>query len=431
MNFLKSFFTKELFKILSINGANISVRLVTGFLVSKVMAVFVGIAGMGVLGLVKNFITLLDTFLLLGTKNGIISKLAASKDDEGYKNYVISLFWLFFGFSMLVAFVVMLFYQSINNYFFANQVTSIWVFVLLVFSIPFQAISLYFNAVLNGIRAYKVVSLIGIFTNVLNLFFSIFLMWKFNTEGAIISLFVSSLLFFGVSAYFFSKSFSFKMFFKPFLFVISEIKPLLNYSGMTLISTLISIALAYYIRIEIITRFSMEFAGYYEAILRISSIYMIFTGTFITFYFLPEIAKCESKEQINKIIKLYLTNVIPLFCIGMLVLFLTADYIIPLFYTKSFLVITPYIKYQIVLDIIKAIYVIFGIQFFAFGNIKGFLFTEMISFSFQFLFLFLLLPIYGFEAVWYSQILSSIIYLITLIYYFKLNPLKLKTNSNE
>lgn len=45
MNFLKSFFTKELFKILSINGANISVRLVTGFLVSKVMAVFVGIAG--------------------------------------------------------------------------------------------------------------------------------------------------------------------------------------------------------------------------------------------------------------------------------------------------------------------------------------------------------------------------------------------------
>jgi hypothetical protein len=73
---------------ISINGANISVRLLAGFLTSKAMAIFVGIAGMGVLGLVKNFITLLDTFLLLGTKNGIISKLATSKNDEYNKNYV-------------------------------------------------------------------------------------------------------------------------------------------------------------------------------------------------------------------------------------------------------------------------------------------------------------------------------------------------------
>ena len=93
-NFFKQFFSKELFKILSINGANISVRLLAGFLTNKAMAIFVGIAGMGVLGLVKNFITLLDTFLLLGTKNGIISKLATSKNDEDNKNYVLSLFWL-------------------------------------------------------------------------------------------------------------------------------------------------------------------------------------------------------------------------------------------------------------------------------------------------------------------------------------------------
>lgn len=431
MNFIKTFFTKEIFKILSINGANISVRLIVGFLTSKAMAVFVGIAGMGILGLVKNFVSLLDAILLLGTKNGIISKLATTKDNEDYKNYIISLFWLFFVFSILIAIVVLIFHQTINRYFFANQISSFYIFILLFLSIPFQAISLFFNSVLNGIRAYKLVSLIGIFTNILNLFFSIFFMWKFKIEGAIISLFITSFLFFIVSYYFFSKSFPIKLLFKPFNFILEEVKPLLNHSIMTLISSLISIALLYYIRIQIINRFSIEFAGYYEAILRISSVYMIFIGTFITFYFLPEIAKCEFNEQINKIIKLYLTNVFPLFCLGMLLLFLTADYIIPLFYTESFLIIKPYIKYQIILDIIKAIYVIFGIQFFAFGNIKGFLITEMVSFSVQFMLLFYTLPVFGFEAVWYSQILSSAIYLIVLIYYLKLNPLKLKTNSSE
>jgi PST family polysaccharide transporter len=427
-NFFKQFFSKELFKILSINGANISVRLLAGFLTNKAMAIFVGIAGMGVLGLVKNFITLLDTFLLLGTKNGIISKLATSKNDEDNKNYVLSLFWLFFGFSVLIALMVLLFYKSINNYFFANQITSIWVFFLLVFSIPFQALSLYFNSILNGLRTYKVVSLIGIFTNVLNLFFSIFLMWKFNVEGAIISLFVSSFLFFIVSAYFFSKPYPFKLFFKSFEFVLNDVKPLLNHSAMTLISTLISVALAYYIRIQIITRFSMDFAGYYEAILRISSIYMIFIGTLISFYFLPEIAKCETQQQINKIIKQYITTIIPLFCIGMIVLFFTSNSLIPLFYSADFLVISPYIKYQIILDIIKAIYVIIGIQFFAFGNIKGFLITEMISFCIQFLLLYFTLPIFGFESVWYSQIISSFVYLLIIIYYFKTNPLKIVNN---
>jgi len=430
-HFFKSFFSKELFKILSINGANISVRLVTGFLTSKIMAIFVGIAGMGALGLVKNFITLLDTFLILGTKNGIISKLAASKNEDDKKNYVVTLFWLFFILSIVVAFFVLLCNKFINNYFFANQISSFWIFVLLVFSIPCQALALYFNAILNGLRAYKTVSLIGILTNIVNMLFSIFLMWKFGIEGAIISLFVSSLLFFVISAYYFSKPFPFQMLFNPFEFVSNEIKPLLNHSAMTLFSTLISVALAYYIRIEIINRFSLDFAGYYEAILRISSLYMIFTGTFVTFYFLPEIAKCESQNQINKIIKSYLKNIIPMFCIGMLVLFFTSDYIIPLFYTKSFLVITPYLKYQIMLDIIKAIYVIFGIQFFAFGNIKGFIFTEIVSFSVQFILLLITFPIFGFEAVWYSQIASSLIYFLVLLYYIKQNPMQLNASKNE
>jgi O-antigen/teichoic acid export membrane protein len=429
--FIKKIFTTELFKILSINGANISVRLVVGFITSKATALFVGIAGMGALGLVKNFISLLDTFLLLGTRNGIVSKLAGAKSDIEKNNYVVSLFWLFFGFSVFIALVVFIFNSFINRFFFANQISSIWIVVLLVLSIPFQALSLYFNAILNGIRSYKVVSVIGIFTNIFNLFFTVFLMWKFHVEGAIISLFVSSFLFFLFSAYFFSKPFPLKLFFQPYTFVFGEIKPLINHSAMTLISTLISVTLSYFIRLQIIKKYSLEYAGYYEAILRISTFYMIFISTFVSFYFLPEIAKCTSTNQINRLIKTYLTNIFPLFCVGMLILYFTSDSIIPVFYTKNFLVIAPYIKYQIILDIIKAIYFIIGIQFFAFGNIKGFLMTEMVSFIFQFAFFIIALQVFGFKGVWYSQIASSIIYLLTIIYYFKKYPSKLNVSKNE
>jgi len=73
---IDKFYSKELYKIFSVSGVRILIQLIVGFLSSKAIAFFVGIAGMGVIGLVKSFTSFFNNFLLLGTQNGIITSLA-------------------------------------------------------------------------------------------------------------------------------------------------------------------------------------------------------------------------------------------------------------------------------------------------------------------------------------------------------------------
>ena len=310
--------------------------------------------------------------------------------------------------------------MEINKYFFVNQIHSDWILFLFVISIPFQAISLLFNAVLNGKSEYKNVASIGMITNILTLIVSVFLMRTYNLQGAIIGLLFTSIIMFVISSYFFFKIYSVTIFFQPFQFIKQEIQPLLNYSIMSLVSIIMSFAFSYYMRITIIDKFSLEYAGYYEAVLRISGFYMIFINTFVSFYYLPELAKCSSKVEVMLLTNEYYKKIFPLFVIGLVILLLGVDFFVPFFFNKSFLVITPFVKYQVVLDIIKSICLILGIRFFAFGKTKGFLLTEIFSFTINFILFVIAMHFFDFRGVWYSQIASSFLYFIILVVFFKM-----------
>jgi PST family polysaccharide transporter len=413
-------YSKELYKIFSVSGVRILIQLIVGFLSTKAIAFFVGIAGMGVIGLVKTFASFFNNFLLLGTQNGIVTSLASKRKIKNEEIFIVSLFWLFLFLSTFISIIFFIFFEKINKYFFVNQIQSDWILFLFVISIPFQAISLLFNAVLNGKSEYKNVASIGMITNVLTLIVSVFLMLIYNLQGAIIGLLFTSIIMFVISSYFFLKIYSVTIFFQPFQFVKQEIQPLLNYSLMSLVSIIMSFSFSYYMRITIIDKFSLEYAGYYEAVLRISGFYMIFINTFVSFYYLPELAKCSSKVEVMLLTKEYYKKIFPLFVIGLVILLLGVDFFVPFFFNKSFLVITPFVKYQVVLDIIKSICLILGIRFFAFGKTKGFLLTEIFSFTINFILFVIAMHFFDFRGVWYSQIASSFLYFIILVVFFKM-----------
>ncbi|WP_396163170.1 oligosaccharide flippase family protein [Flavobacterium sp.] len=413
-------YSKELYKIFSVSGVRILIQLIVGFLSTKAIAFFVGIAGMGVIGLVKTFTSFFNNFLLLGTQNGIVTSLASKRKIKNEEIFIVCLFWLFLFLSTFISIIFFIFFEEINKYFFVNQIQSDWILFLFVISIPFQAISLLFNAVLNGKSEYKNVASIGMITNVLTLIISVFLMRTYNLQGAIIGLLFTSIIMFVISSYFFLKIYSVIIFFQPFQFVKQEIQPLLNYSLMSLVSIIMSFAFSYYMRITIIDKFSLEYAGYYEAVLRISGFYMIFINTFVSFYYLPELAKCSSKVEVMLLTNEYYKKIFPLFVIGLVILLLGVDFFVPFFFNKSFLVITPFVKYQVVLDIIKSTCLILGIRFFAFGKTKGFLLTEIFSFTINFILFVIAMHFFDFRGVWYSQIASSFLYFIILVVFFKM-----------
>lgn len=415
---ITKFYSKELYKVFSVSGFRIFIQLLVGFLTSKALAIFVGISGMGIIGLVRNVISFMGEFLLFGTQNGIVKNLASQKNIKDEEKFLVTLFWFYFSISLIISILFVSFFKTINHIFFIDKITNFWIVFLFAICIPFQAISLFFNSVLNGKSKYKSVATIGMYSSIASLLISVLLMRFYRLEGALIGLIFTSIITFIISSFFFSKLYPLAIFIKHFKFNSKVIYPLLNYSLMSLVSIVISFSFSYYIRIEIIKKFTLEYAGYYEAIQRISGFYMLFINTFITFYYLPELAKCSSNKEIKKLTKEYYKNIIPIFSIGLLILLIGVDYIIPFFYNQKFLVISPYVKYQVLLDFIKALYLIIGVRFYAFGKTKGFLMTEIFSFAINFLFFTIAIYLFDFKGVWYGQILSSLIYFLLLIIVF-------------
>ena len=66
---------------------------------------------------------------------------------------------------------------------------------------------------------------------------------------------------------------------------------------MTLFSSILTPIVYIYIRKLIITAQSIEAAGYYEAMSRISSFYMMFITTLVSLYYLPELSKTATLQE--------------------------------------------------------------------------------------------------------------------------------------
>ena len=79
------------------------------------------------------------------------------------------------------------------------------------------------------------------------------------------------------------------------------LKKLSSYSLMALVSSVFGPIVFLAIRTKIITSIGLEKAGFWEAISRISSYYMLFVTTILMIYFLPKLAASKSNTETKSI----------------------------------------------------------------------------------------------------------------------------------
>ena len=80
MDIFKKISQNQLFKVTSLSSFSILVRLITGFLSSKVIAYFVGPSGMALMGNLRSFTSLLESVGTLGIQNGVLQNVAKNRD---------------------------------------------------------------------------------------------------------------------------------------------------------------------------------------------------------------------------------------------------------------------------------------------------------------------------------------------------------------
>lgn len=420
MNILKKIVQNQLFKASSLSSFSIIIRLVTGFVSSKVIAHFIGPSGMALMGNLRSFSSLLDSIGTLGVQSGVLQNVAKNHSDKILvADIVRKIFWILIIVSLSLSLLLIFGNSFIGNLIFNQNYQYYFVLYFIAFLLPFQILHLFFITVLNGLSYYKKVTQISIYGYIMSLLISFVLIWFYGINGALVSLSISSFFLFLFSSYFFFKAFPFQLICKEINVDFSILKGLIPFGIMSLFTAIVTPIIYIFIRNSITSEVSIEASGWFEAMQRISGFYFMFISTLVSFYFLPEMIKANSDNEKLSLTKKFFYQVIPIFLLVLIAIYFCKDYIIKLLLTPNFGQVRNLFFWQLLGDLFKAMSLILGIRFYVLKDVKGYLITESISFIVFFITAFLFIPLFGATGAVLSYAVTYFIYLLVLIFYFR------------
>ena len=394
------------------------IRVINGFIIVKVMAIYVGPSGLALIGQFQNFISILMSFATGAVNGGIVKYTAEYRDDELEKQKLwstairISLGATFFTSLMLV-----ILHNYLSNIFFkTDEYGSIFIiFAIVLFLSVLNSLSL---AILNGQKEIKKLILINIISSFIGLLLTTILAYFYGLYGAILSYTIGQALVFFITIFFIIRSKWFKI--KFFIDKLDKeyLKKLSKYTAMALISTLTVPLTQMIVRNYIGESLSWEEAGYWEAIWKISTTYLMLITTTLTIYYLPRLSEIKEKYELRQEIWSGYKIIMPVTITMAFSIYLLKDIIILILFTKDFMPMSDLFLYQLIGDVFKIGSWLLSFLMIAKAMTKLFILTE-IAFSLSFITLsFLFINLYGLIGVTLAFAVNYFLYFWTILYIF-------------
>ncbi len=405
-----------LIKTSLLNAIAVFIKMLTLLGINKVIAIYVGPMGYAAVGQFQNAIQMVTT-LGTGAVNSGIIKYTAEFDENLEKQIK---YWSTAGAvivysSLICSFFIFAFNNELALYFLKNDGYKD-VFTFLAISIPFLTLNSFLLSILNGKKEISRYVIANIFGSLLSIIIVSMLAEYMKLKGILIALATYQSFSF-LSTLYICKNLSWFRF--SFLFGRIDknvAKRLLGFATMTFVAAITAPLCLITVREILSIKLGIQFAGYWEAMWRLSSAYLMFATTTLGVYFLPKLSSIRSSElifqEINKGYKL----VIPLLFFSSLIIYLVKDFLILALFSKDFLPMEELFLFQLIGDILKIGGWIVAFVMISKAMIKEYVITQ-ISFSIVFPFLTLILTdLIGFQGVAVAHFLNYGIYWVTVSY---------------
>jgi PST family polysaccharide transporter len=301
------------------------------------------------------------------------------------------------------------------------------IFLALALALPWYAASILLVSVLNGLGQFQQVIRVNLWGNFLGLLVSLVLVWQLHTQGALLSLVIPPALLFVVVFYYLNKKIHFADLLSWQAFDRQLLWQLSSYSLMALVATVLGPLVYVQVRNLVIGQLGLVQAGYWEAMTRISSYYFLFIATLLSVYFLPKLSQAKTNKATQQVFFSYYKLVLPLFVLGLFILYLGRNFWVPLLFSKAFAPVTDLFFLQMVGDVFKAASLILGYQFFAKKMTVSFILCELASLSAFYVATLICLPKFQLQGVVMAQALAYMGYFFLLVGVFR-NQLLVQEN---
>ena len=407
----------NLLKTSVLNGVAVLIKTATMFILNKILAVYVGPGGYAAIGQFQNFIQMVTTFAGSAINTAVIKYTAEYHEDETKQRAI----WKAAGssvliFSFIFSLIILIFQKQLSLYIFqttAYQSVFAWFAAFLVL---FNLNAL-FLAILNGKKEILKLVVANIVGSVLSLLVTSTLAIQYHLYGALIALSIYQSIAFFVTLFLCYKANWFKI---SYLFGRIEPKIAKNFAAfafMALVSAVCVPLSQMVIRSYLSQEFGLNYAGYWEAMIRLSAAYLMLVTTTLGVYYLPRLAELTHLDEIKKEVYLGYKFIFPLALIGGLSVYLLRDWIITLLFSQAFMPMRDLFLWQMIGDALKIGSWILAYLMISKAMTKLFVTTEII-FSFSLVLVtYILTQVFGFEGVSIAYLVNYAIYWVTMSYF--------------
>jgi len=403
------------------------IRIASGFVANKVVAMFTGPAGVAIIGQFANFVSIVLTVSNGAINTGVV-KYTAEYDESEFKQKKLLSTALKISIGCSVFFGSLLFLLAS---YFSDLIlkTSIYENAIRVLglTIIFYSLNSLLISIINGKRQIKQYTIVNTLGSVIGLVFTVVLVYFYKTEGALYSIVLSQSVIFFVTMFFVIKSdwFNWNYFKRPFS--VDLAKKLGGFSMMALVSVFTAPVVQILLRNMVISKVNLDAAGYWQGMMKVSDGYLLLITTALSTYYLPKLSSLKNDKDIRAEMFYGYKIIMPTVFVGCSIVYFCRFLIIKLLYTNSFVNMQELFLFQLIGDFFKIAAWLIAYLMLAKAMTKLFIITEIV-FSLTYLILgYICVDIFGLIGITIAFAINYFIYFVFMGCYFR----KLIFSKNE
>jgi O-antigen/teichoic acid export membrane protein len=384
------------------------ISFITGFIVTKVVAVQIGPSGIAYLGQFQNSVSILTVFATGAIATGVVKYLAQDKDDNEKRQQLINTATiLVFGCSFFVSLIIIFASNYLSLVAFKNTDFRIVYLLFGIFMMTFS-FNVIFGAILNGLKEIRRFTIVNISSSLIGLAITVSFAYYFGVKGVLLSGTALSVIIFFINLYIFNKAgIKWKPDFNKWDTAI--FKKLFGFTLMAIVSGLLVPSIQILVRDKIIRLYNLEEAGYWQAVTKISDYYLAFITLTLGVYYMPKLS------EITKAYKI----VLPLVASFAFLIWLLRDIIIQVLFTKSFQPMNVLFTYQLLGDVFKIGSWLLANIMIAKAMIRTYIVTEFIFATTYVLLCFVFIDHFGIIGATYGFCVNYGLYWIVMAFIMK------------
>jgi len=377
-NLIKYINTNVLFKVAHLNSATIITKIIAGILTSKAIAIFIGVEGMALIGNLRNFLSAIQSISILGFYNGVVKTIAKFKEDNVKLSQTLSTaYYTCFFSTVLVAFLCYYNAQYVNDVLFSSNYNFAYIIKIMALALPFYALNMMSFSIMNGFSNYKMLLIINIIGQILGLLVTLLLIYENHIDGALIAAVVAPSLIFLITLVGIINRRNLMTYIKTDHINFDILKLFGPYAAMALVTAIALPVISICIRNYIIAEVGLKEAGYWEAMNRISDYYLMFITSIITLYIVPRFSEIDSKKEFRKEVFGFYKSVMPIFGLGLILLYFLKPFLVPLIFSEEFKPVENLFLWQLLGDFVKVLSIVIAYQFLAKKMFTHFIIIEV------------------------------------------------------